>query len=115
MDCRSITAKLSLQCALQRDAKELKPGVVFCYRGVPVVVKDLTGTFVGPDGVQYDGIARNHAKRFFLPGEMDPYVPEKVRNDKPAGKGPFESDRIFVKRNGSLYSVFSHNLNVGTW
>lgn len=95
--------------------RELKPGDFFFYREHPIDVKDFAGTFVGSDGVQYNNIVRSYANRLYLPGEMDPYVPEKARSDKPAGKGSCDGDRIFVKRNGISCpcSVFSKDLNVG--
>ena len=95
--------------------RELKPGDFFFYREHPIDVKDFAGTFVGSDGVQYNDIVRSYANRLYLPEEMDPYVPEKAKNDKPAGKGSCDGDRIFVKRNGISCpcSVFSKDLNVG--
>ena len=95
--------------------RELKPGDFFFYREHPIDVKDFAGTFVGSDGVQYTDIVRSYANQLYLPGEMDPYVPEKAKSDKPAGKGLCDNDRILVKRNDSSVpcSVFSHNLNVG--
>lgn len=95
--------------------RELKPGDFFFYREHPIDVKDFAGTFMGSDGVQYTDIVRSYANQLYLPGEMDPYVPEKARSDKPAGKGLCDNDRILVKRNDSSVpcSVFSHNLNVG--
>lgn len=95
--------------------RELKPGDFFFYREHPIDVKDFAGTFVGADGVQYNDIVRSYANRLYLPGEMDPYVPEKARSDKPTEKGACDGDRIFVKRKGfaTHCSVFSCNLNVG--